>query len=84
MELHAGNAEDVGAIQTVFFTAHRELRETSDITVEDSGMHHYNMVRDVVAGLQESLQQEKVHTETPTVVQALVDHVANAVQNTQQ
>ena len=41
------------------------------------------MVPDVVAGLQEDLKQEKFQTEIPTVVQAPVDHVANAVQNTQ-
>ena len=45
-------------------------------------MYHANIVRDFVAGLQESLQQYQVHTETPTVMQAPVDHVANAVQNT--
>ena len=38
-----------------FFTAHQELRETSDLTVEDAGMHHANMVGNVVAGLQEAL-----------------------------
>ena len=41
------------------------------------------MVRDVVAGLQEALQQEQTQTETPTGVQAPVYHVANAVQSTQ-
>ena len=34
-----------------FWTSHQKLRETSNITVEDTGMHHANMVRDVVAGL---------------------------------
>ena len=47
-------------------------------------MHHANIVRDAVAGLQESLQQDQVQTETPTVVQAPVDHVVNTVQNNQQ
>ena len=60
------------------------MRETSDITVEDVGMHHANMVCDVVAGLHEALQQEKSQTETPASMQAPVDHVANAVQSTQQ
>ena len=46
-----------------FWTAHLELQETSNFTVKDSGMHHTNMVRDVVAGLQEVLQQEQVLTE---------------------
>ena len=59
------------------------MRETSDLTVEDAGMHHTNMVRDVVAGIHEALQQEKFHTETLVVVQAHVDNVSNAVQNTQ-
>ena len=36
-------------------TAHRELRETTDITINNAGMHHTNMVRAVVAGLQEVL-----------------------------
>ena len=84
MESHAGNTEGVGAIQTVFWTYHQELIETSDITVEDAGMHHVNMVHDVVTGLYGALHQYQVKTKTPTVVQAPVDHVANVVQNTQQ
>ena len=55
----------------------------SDLTVEETGMHHAIMVRNVVSGLHEALQQEQVKTETLAVVQAPVDHVANAVQNTQ-
>ena len=39
-----------------FCTAHRELQETSDHTIEDAGMHHTNMVHDAVAGLHEILQ----------------------------
>ena len=35
-----------------FRKSHQELRETSDITVEDAGMHHANITRDVVVGLQ--------------------------------
>ena len=58
------------------------MQETSDLIVGDGGMQHSNMVNDVVAGLQESLQQEQVQTDTPTVVQAPVYHVANTVQNT--
>ena len=34
-----------------FLTACLELREISDLTVEDAGMHHANMVRNVVAGI---------------------------------
>ena len=59
VELHAGSTEDVGSFYTFFWTSHRELRETSDITVEDAGMHHANMVFDVVAELQKALQQEQ-------------------------
>ena len=58
--------------------------ETSDLTIEDADMHHANMVRNAVAGLQGSLQQEKSHMETPEVVPAPVYNVANTVQNTQQ
>ena len=42
------------------------------------------MVRDVVAGLQEVLQQEQFLTENTTVIEETADHVANAVQNTHQ
>ena len=42
------------------------------------------MVHYAVAGLQEAFQQVQYYTETSAVVQAPVDHVANAVQNTQQ
>ena len=35
--------------------SHQDLRETSDITIENAGVHHANMVRDVVAGVQEVL-----------------------------
>ena len=77
MELYAKDPEDVGAVQNVFWTAHRKLREKSDLTVEYASMHQANMVWDVVAWLHESLQQEQVRTETPAVVQAPVDHVAN-------
>ena len=62
----------------------QDMRETSHITVEDAGIHYSNMVRDVISGLQESLQQDQVHTEILMVVQAPVDYVTNAVQNTQQ
>ena len=67
-----------------FWTSHRELRETYDLTVEDSGTNHAKMVRNVVTGLHEALKQEKTQTETLTSVQASVDHVTNAVQITQQ
>ena len=51
--------------------------------MEYASMHHPNMVRDVVAGLQEVLQQEQVPTGNPTVIEEPVDHVANTVQNIQ-
>ena len=41
------------------WASHRELRETSNLTVEDAGMHHANMVRHVVAGLQKAFQQHR-------------------------
>ena len=47
-------------------------------------MHHTLMVRNVFAGLKRASQQEQSPTETPTVVQAPVDHVENMVQNNQQ
>ena len=47
-------------------------------------MHHTNMVRDVVAGLQEVLQQKRAPTENVTTVLEPVYHVANAVQSAQQ
>ena len=66
-----------------FQTDHQDLRETSKLTVEDSGMYHANMVRNVFAGLQEALHQEQVQMETLKVVEEPVYHVENAVQNTQ-
>ena len=47
-------------------------------------MHHTGMVREVVAGLQELLQQEKSPTETPNNISEPNKHVANALQSTQQ
>ena len=51
-----------------FQTEHQELGETSNLTVEDSCIHHANMVRYVVAGLQEALQQEQSPIENATTV----------------
>ena len=67
-----------------FWTGHQELRDTTDLIVQDTGMHHSNMVRNVVSGLQEVLQKEKTPTETAPVISEPNYHVANAVQNTQQ
>ena len=47
-----------------FWASHRKLRDTTDLTVQDKGMHHANMVHNVVAGLQEVLHQEKQPTDT--------------------
>ena len=47
-------------------------------------MRHANMVRDVVSGLWKFLKQEQVLTENTRVIESTVDHVVNAVQNTQQ
>ena len=47
-------------------------------------MHHSNIVRDVVPGLREVLQQEQVPTDNTKVIEAPVNHVAKAVQKTQQ
>ena len=41
--------------KTHFRTAHKDLRATTDITAQDAGMHHTNMVRDVVSALQETM-----------------------------
>ena len=42
-----------GCDSNIFFrTYHQDLRETSDLTVEDAGVYHFNMVCGVVVGLQ--------------------------------
>ena len=69
----------MGLIQTVFLIAHQELQEASDITVDYAGMHHANIVRDVVTGLQSDLHQEQVLTDNTAVIEEPVDHVANAL-----
>ena len=67
-----------------FWTAHEELCRTTDLTVKDAGMHHANMVCNVVTRMQKVLQQEQSLIETPPVVSEPSKHVGNAVQNTQQ
>ena len=64
--------------------AHQELRETTDLTVQDAGIHHSNMVRNVAVWMQEVLQKEKSLTKNPPVISEPNEHVANAVQNTNQ
>ena len=46
-------------------------------------MHHVNMVRNVVAGMQEDLQQENFPTDNLTTMSEPIDNVANAVQSIQ-
>ena len=46
-------------------------------------MHHVNMIRDVVAGMQEFLQQEQYPDNTPENISGPNKHVANKVQITQ-
>ena len=46
-------------------------------------MHHTNMVSNVIAGFKEVLQQEQVLMENTKVIEAPVNRVVNAVQNTQ-
>ena len=48
----------------LFWTVHQELSNTTDLTVQDVGMHHAKMVRDVVAVLQEFMKQEQAPTDT--------------------
>ena len=67
-----------------YLTTHRELQKSLNLTVEDASMHHTNMVRNVVAGIQEVLKQEQSQTENRMVIAEPVDHVANVVQSTQQ
>ena len=54
-----------------------------ELTVQDAGMHHVNMVRCVVAGLQEFLLQEQALLKTLMTVSKPHEHVANGVQNMQ-
>ena len=60
------------------------MRETYDLTIEDAGMYHAKIVRNVVAEQKEALQQDQSQSETTVVVQAPVANLPNAVQNTQQ
>ena len=83
MELHADSTEDMGRVQTVFWTAHRELQETTDLTVQNFGMHHATMVRNVVARLQEVLHQDQSPIDTPANLSEPHKHVANVVQSIQ-
>ena len=52
--------------KTHFCTAHKELRANTDLTDQDTGMHHANMVRDIVAALQETLSAPAEPEAVPT------------------
>ena len=43
-----------------FCTSNKELRETSNLTVEDAGMHHANMVRDILQGYRKTCNKIKL------------------------
>ena len=64
-----------------FRTAYLKLRETAYLAMQDAGMHHANMVRDVVAVLQEVLQKEQYLTKTPMNAHEPHKHVVNALQD---
>ena len=46
-----------------------------DLTVQDAGMHHTNMVSDVLEGIQEVLYQEQAPIETSVTVHEPHKHV---------
>ena len=68
----------------IFWAAHLELRETSDLNIEDAGMHHAIMVHDVVVLLQEFLNQEQALTDNMVIITEPANHVTNSVQSAQQ
>ena len=51
--------------------------------MKDVVMHYVNRVRDVAEKLQEVLHQEQSPIKTPVTVQEPQEHVANALQDTQ-
>ena len=52
--------------KTHFRTANKELRATTNLTAQDAGMHHANMVRDVVAALQDTMSAAAEPEVVPT------------------
>ena len=56
-------------LKQLFRTTHHELQETTDIRVQDEGMHHADMVRNVVSGIQKVLKKESVPVKAPVVIQ---------------
>ena len=84
MKLHAENTEYVGQVKDFFETAHRKLGETTDLTVKNAGIHHANMVRDVVVGLQEILQKGQAPIDILLTILEPQEHVTNSEQTIQQ
>ena len=62
---------------------HRELRNTTNVILQDVVIHHVNMVRNAISGMQEFLQQYQYPTNTLPVISEPNEHIHNAVQNTQ-
>ena len=59
MEPHAKGTEDMGRLRAFFLNGPNfELRETTYITMKDTGIYQTKMVRDVVEGLQEVFNKE--------------------------
>ena len=54
--------------KTHFRTAHKKLRAITYLTAQDAGMHYPNMVRDVVAALQETMSAPAEPEVVPTEV----------------
>ena len=72
--------------KTHFCTAHKELHATTNLMAQDAGIHHANMVRDVVAALRETLstpaEPEVVPTEenrAPSLPLNFNNQMANAM-----
>ena len=68
----------------LFWTAHQKLRMTTDLTIQDAGMHHTNIMCDVVEGLQEVLQEKQAPIKNSVTMHEKKEHVTNKVQDTQQ
>ena len=76
--------------KSFFRAAHREIQAVADITTEESGIFHYNMVHYVLSGLMGVLLQEPPPTEIPAknpfhkqpVEIEMINQVVNAVTET--
>ena len=84
IEPHSDRTEYKVWFQAVFCTVHHELREMTDLTVQNMVMHHANMVYYMVAVLQEVLQKQKSLIQNPVTVHEPHEHGENDVQITQQ